>query len=74
MAHAYRRLNSLGPFGDHSWHPYTVTDLGKNPAERTVCFTPEYGITPSCTQEVVAVLSGAKKSILVTPLCGVQWA
>jgi glycine/D-amino acid oxidase-like deaminating enzyme len=24
------------PFGDHGWHPGTVTGLGKNPTERTV--------------------------------------
>jgi hypothetical protein len=30
-------------------------------AEITVCFTPEYGTTPSCTQEVVEALNGAKK-------------
>jgi phosphatidylserine/phosphatidylglycerophosphate/cardiolipin synthase-like enzyme len=30
-----------------------------------VCFTPEYGMTPSCTQEVVDALTGAKKSVLV---------
>jgi hypothetical protein len=24
------------PFGDHGWHPGTVTGLGKNPAECTV--------------------------------------
>ena len=34
-------------------------------AEITVCFTPEYGMTPSCTQEVVDALTGAKKSVLV---------
>jgi phosphatidylserine/phosphatidylglycerophosphate/cardiolipin synthase-like enzyme len=34
-------------------------------AEIAVCFTPEYGITPSCTQEVVDALTGAKKSVLV---------
>jgi phosphatidylserine/phosphatidylglycerophosphate/cardiolipin synthase-like enzyme len=34
-------------------------------AEITVCFTPEYGMTPSCTQEVVDALAGAKKSVLV---------
>jgi phosphatidylserine/phosphatidylglycerophosphate/cardiolipin synthase-like enzyme len=34
-------------------------------AQIAVCFTPEYGMTPSCTQEVVDALSGAKKSILV---------
>jgi hypothetical protein len=35
------------------------------PAEITVCFTPEYGMTPSCTQEVVDALTSAKESILV---------
>jgi phosphatidylserine/phosphatidylglycerophosphate/cardiolipin synthase-like enzyme len=34
-------------------------------AEIAVCFTPEYGTTPSCTQEVVDALTGAKKSVLV---------
>jgi phosphatidylserine/phosphatidylglycerophosphate/cardiolipin synthase-like enzyme len=34
-------------------------------AEIAVCFTPEYGMTPSCTQEVVEALTGAKKSVLV---------
>jgi phospholipase D len=34
-------------------------------AEVAVCFTPEYGATPSCTQEVVDALNGAKKSVLV---------
>jgi phosphatidylserine/phosphatidylglycerophosphate/cardiolipin synthase-like enzyme len=34
-------------------------------AEIVVCFTPEYGVTPSCTQEVVDALTGAKKSVLV---------
>jgi PLD-like domain len=34
-------------------------------AEITVCFTPEYGMTPSCTQEVVDALTGAKKNVLV---------
>jgi hypothetical protein len=29
-------------------------------AEITVCFTPEYGTTPSCTQEIVDALNGAK--------------
>jgi phosphatidylserine/phosphatidylglycerophosphate/cardiolipin synthase-like enzyme len=33
--------------------------------EIAVCFTPEYGMTPSCTQEVVDALAGAKKNILV---------
>jgi phosphatidylserine/phosphatidylglycerophosphate/cardiolipin synthase-like enzyme len=33
--------------------------------EIAVCFTPEYGMTPSCTQEVVDALTSAKKSILV---------
>jgi hypothetical protein len=30
-------------------------------AEIAVCFTPEYGMTLSCTQEVVETLNGAKK-------------
>ena len=34
-------------------------------AEIAVCFTPEYGMTPSCTQQVVDALTGAKKSVLV---------
>jgi phosphatidylserine/phosphatidylglycerophosphate/cardiolipin synthase-like enzyme len=34
-------------------------------ADIAVCFTPEYGTTPSCTQEVVDALTGAKKSVLV---------
>jgi phosphatidylserine/phosphatidylglycerophosphate/cardiolipin synthase-like enzyme len=34
-------------------------------AEIAVCFTPEYGITPSCTQEVVDAPADAKKSVLV---------
>ena len=34
-------------------------------AEIAVCFTPEYGMTPSCTQQVVNALTGAKKSVLV---------
>jgi phosphatidylserine/phosphatidylglycerophosphate/cardiolipin synthase-like enzyme len=34
-------------------------------AEIAVCFTPEYGMTPSCTQEVVNSLTDAKKSVLV---------
>jgi phosphatidylserine/phosphatidylglycerophosphate/cardiolipin synthase-like enzyme len=34
-------------------------------AEIAVCFTPEYGMTPSCIQEVVDALTGAKKSVLV---------
>jgi len=34
-------------------------------AEIAVCFTPEYGMTPSCTQEVVDALTGARKSVLV---------
>jgi phosphatidylserine/phosphatidylglycerophosphate/cardiolipin synthase-like enzyme len=33
--------------------------------EIAVCFTPVYGMTPSCTQEVVDALAGAKKNILV---------
>jgi phosphatidylserine/phosphatidylglycerophosphate/cardiolipin synthase-like enzyme len=33
--------------------------------ELGVCFTPEYGVTPSCTQEVVDALNGATKSVLV---------
>jgi phosphatidylserine/phosphatidylglycerophosphate/cardiolipin synthase-like enzyme len=39
--------------------PYVLAD------EITVCFTPEYGRTPSCTQEVVDALTSAKQSILV---------
>jgi phosphatidylserine/phosphatidylglycerophosphate/cardiolipin synthase-like enzyme len=34
-------------------------------ADIAVCFTPEYGATPSCTQEVVDALNGARKSVLV---------
>jgi phosphatidylserine/phosphatidylglycerophosphate/cardiolipin synthase-like enzyme len=34
-------------------------------AEIAVCFTPEYGMTPSCAQEVVDALTGARKSVLV---------
>ncbi len=34
-------------------------------AEVAVCFTPEYGATPSCTQQVVDALNGAKKNVLV---------
>jgi len=34
-------------------------------AEIAVCFTPEYGMTLSCTQEVVDALTSAKKSVLV---------
>jgi phosphatidylserine/phosphatidylglycerophosphate/cardiolipin synthase-like enzyme len=34
-------------------------------AEIAVCFTPEYGLTPSCTQKVVEALTGAKQSVLV---------
>jgi phosphatidylserine/phosphatidylglycerophosphate/cardiolipin synthase-like enzyme len=34
-------------------------------AEIAVCFTPEYGRTPSCTQEVMDALTGARKSALV---------
>jgi phosphatidylserine/phosphatidylglycerophosphate/cardiolipin synthase-like enzyme len=34
-------------------------------ADITVCFTPEYGMTPSCTQQVVDALNRARKSVLV---------
>ena len=34
-------------------------------AEVTVCFTPEYGMAPSCTQEVVDALTRAEKGILI---------
>jgi hypothetical protein len=34
-------------------------------AQVTVCFTLEYGMTPSCTQQVVDALTSAKKSIPV---------
>src|SRR5215469_14816644 len=34
-------------------------------AEIAVCFTPEYGMAPSCTQEVVDALTSARKSVLV---------
>jgi phosphatidylserine/phosphatidylglycerophosphate/cardiolipin synthase-like enzyme len=34
-------------------------------ADISICFTPEYGITPSCTQDVVDALNGARKSVLV---------
>lgn len=34
-------------------------------AEIAVCFTPEYGRTPNCTQEVVNALTGAKNSVLI---------
>ena len=34
-------------------------------ADIAVCFTPEYGTTPSCTHEVVDALTGARQSVLV---------
>ncbi len=34
-------------------------------ADIAICFTPEYGTAPSCTQEVVDALTAAKKSVLV---------
>ena len=41
-------------------------------AEIAVCFTPEYEMTPSCTQEVVDALAGAKKRVLVQAYKGTR--
>jgi hypothetical protein len=30
-----------------------------------VCFRPEYGATPSCTQDIVSAINSARHSILV---------
>jgi hypothetical protein len=33
-------------------------------AEIAVCFTPEYGMTPTCTQDVVDALIGARQTVV----------